>query len=334
VIRLPRAVRRPLAVAAAAFVGLAAALAISTPASAHTVTVKGEADCVSGKWVVTWTATSSNTDLTGTFDKAEYLPANPGAEHIREGAELPAGGQLTETQVVAGSEGSASLSVHMTWPNNHESADKASITFEGKCKDEGQPAAPSASFASNCDGSVDVNLQNPTDADVTFTVNGEDADVAAGGSQVVTVGADEAETITVTWGKDGSAKGGFEQPDNCPTISGLSDCDTLSFEVENFPGNPVFVATFTPSTGEAKTLQVAAGEKKSVSFAASEGFSVKVTGFDKTEVVTWEQPDNCGGLPKTGANTGAIASGGAALLAGGGILFFFVRRRRIRFTAA
>jgi LPXTG-motif cell wall-anchored protein len=337
VIRLPRTLRRPIAVAGAALVGLAAALAISTPASAHTVAVTGEPECVSGHWVVTWTATSSNTDLTGTFDKADYNPANPDAEHIKVGAQLPAGGQLTETQVVTGSETFASLSVHMTWPNTHESADKATVQFEGTCKAEGgEQKHPSASFTSNCDGSVDVLLSNPTDNPVSFTVNdSQPVEVAAGGTKTVNVTGDAAKHIVVTWEKTGKAEGGFTQPDGCATVTAEFTCDRLILLVENPEGQQPLDVAFTTSRGDSGTLEVAAGSKASRAFDATEGFTVavKAPAAAVDETFAWEKPDNCGStLPKTGAGTTAIAGGAGGLLAVGAGLFLVARRRRIRFT--
>jgi len=59
VFHIPNALRRPLAVAGAAIVGLAAAVVLGSPASAHHPVVSGSSSCVDGKWQVDWTVANS-----------------------------------------------------------------------------------------------------------------------------------------------------------------------------------------------------------------------------------------------------------------------------------
>jgi LPXTG-motif cell wall-anchored protein len=336
VIRFPSVLRRPLAVAGAAFVGLAAAVAIAAPASAHFTTVAGDYRCVSdtGQWEVTWTVTNSQTDLTAELTEVTYEPAHD-AKTIKTGATLPVKGDgpLHEVQSLPGDATTAKLSVKAVWTNGHQGSASKQLEFQGTCEKKDR-AKPGVTFTSACDGSVLVKLDNPTRHTVVFTVNGKEYEVAAGQTVDAPVAAEGAASIVVTWGEAGRAEGKWEQPDNCPTVAGLFTCDKLSFEVVNFEGNPTFEVTFKPSVGEAQTLEVQPGETKTVSFDASKGFTVEVIQFGQSETVAWEEPNNCGGLPVTGPQAGAMAGGAGALLAIGSTLFVFARRRRIRFTAA
>ncbi len=89
---IPSVVRRPLAVAGAAVVGLAAAVAFGSPASAHHPEVSGTAACVEGKWQVDWTVANSREGprwrhVTG----ATFNPRPSHERHvIKAGATLPA----------------------------------------------------------------------------------------------------------------------------------------------------------------------------------------------------------------------------------------------------
>jgi LPXTG-motif cell wall-anchored protein len=339
--------RRPLAVLGATLVGIAAALAISAPASAHDALLSGDYKCLpSGQWEVTWTLTSKNTDLTATLDAVSYEPANPDAEHIVEGATLPKPGDgvLTEMVLLPGDAPGTGLFVGATFSNGHKASDEEFLEFEGDCKEEQQPEqkSPSVTFESLCDGSVDVTLHNPTREAVTFTVNGKKIEVAADGFDVVNLTGEAAATIVVTWGEDGKAMGGFEPPDTCPTIAATFTCDQLIVEIENPDNGRAFEVTLEPSGGAKETIGVEAGESVTREYDATEGFSVRATAFGATDTFVWEQPEACGGaggggggpeLPVTGPQAGAIAGGAGLLLVLGTVLLVLARRRRIRFTA-
>ena len=73
--RKPSVLRRSLAVAGAAFLGLAATVALGSPASAHHPVVTGDYKCVDGGWEVTWTVTNSEDDLEGKLIDVGYTPA-------------------------------------------------------------------------------------------------------------------------------------------------------------------------------------------------------------------------------------------------------------------
>lgn len=331
--------RRSLAVAGAAFVGLAAAVALAAPASAHHPIVSGKYACVDGAWDVTWTVTNSEHDLEGTVTDVGYTPGHEG-QTIKTGATLPESdeGDLVESLTLPADATGASLGVEVEWLRDYKKiVDKgsASLTFEGTCQEEKEP---SVRFESLCDGSVDVTLVNPTQRPVTFVVNGEEIEVGPDSFDARNFTGEAATEIVVTWDKDGKAEGGFTEPDNCATIAGESTCDEFTWEVVNPADGRALAVTFTPSVGEPQTLEVEGGETKSVTFPGSTGLTVVVTAFgEDTEPVAWEKPDNCGGgggsLPKTGPKAGLIAGGAGALLALGAGLFVFARRRRIHFAA-
>lgn len=74
----------------------------------------------------------------------------------------------------------------------------------------------------------------------------------------------------------------------------------------------------------------------SIKVPAANSQEITVTeGADNTPVAKSGRavPANCGGLPVTGVQAGAIATGALALLGAGAGLFVVARRRRIRFTA-
>jgi LPXTG-motif cell wall-anchored protein len=332
--------RRTLAVAGAAFVGLAATFAVSAPASAHHPLVKGDYRCVDGQWEVTWSVTNSEKDLAGTLTEASYQPAHQGTT-IKAGATLPKSGDgaLVEKLTLPADATGAALAVEAEWYRDYDhivKAASASLTFRGDCE---KKEKPSVIFESLCDGSVDITLINPTRRTVTFTVNGEEIEVIGGTRDARNIKGEGAAKIVVTWGRDGKAEGGFTEPDNCATIAGESTCEDFTWEVVNPADGRALAVTFTPSVGEAQTVEVEGGQTKSVTFPGSEGLTVVVTAFgEDAPPVAWEKPDNCGGggggpLPVTGPKAGLLAGAAGALLALGAGLFVLARRRRISFTA-
>jgi len=351
VIRLPSALRRSLAVAGAAFVGLAAAVALSSSASAHHPEVAGKYECVNGQWKVTWTVWNSEHDLEGKLTAVTYDPAHD-AKVIKTGATLPKSvdGKLVEEQVLPLTATSADLTVKAEWyrGEHHIVATKsASVEFHGRC---GKPE-PSAVFESNCAGEVTVVLVNGANAtrDAKFTVTATDFDetavVAPGEESEPIIVPPDSGKITVTVGKKDKPVADYEwtEPEGgCePELQTESTCEELIFTIVNPKNGLAFKATFTPSTGDAKTVEVAPDTTVPVKFAASAGLTVVVSVADReSEPIAWEEPEEgCGGggggeLPRTGAPAGLVAGGAGAVLALGAGLFFLARRRRIRFTAA
>jgi LPXTG-motif cell wall-anchored protein len=339
--------RRSLAILGAMFVGLAAAVSFAAPASAHDANLSGDYKCLpSGHWQVTWTLISGKTDHPANLDEVDYQPDNPDAKNIKAGATLAPGVALTEVLLLPGDTKTASLSVKLTFGKDEHRTAEASLELTGACKkEESDHQKPSVSFESNCDGSVDVTLDNPTHHPVTFTLKVEgsrldDIEVDAGETEVDHIEGAPSQ-IEVTWGRDGrfTAEGGFAQPDGCATVAAEFTCDSLILHIENPKEQKPIEVLFKTSKGDAGSIVVAPGKSANRTFEASEGFTVFVysdaLGEDQ---FTWEQPDNCGGaaggggLPKTGPGSAAIAGGAGVLLAVGLTMFLFARRR-IKFTA-
>jgi hypothetical protein len=359
--------RRPLAVLGAAFVGLAAAVAVAAPASAHHPIVTGTAECdtATGDWKVTWTVANSETDLEGKITAVELTPAGTEIDGIAVDAVLPKSGDgvLTGKQTVPGDSGATEATLKVSGYWNRDGKDVrsdagGSVHFQGTCA--APSSKPAATFVSKCDGSVVVTLVNAEDAtkDATFVVTGEggftaEKTVAPGEDDTVTVPAANAGKITVTekGGQEPVATGKWTEPEGCakpgePTGEVISTCDELVFVVANPEDGVSITITFTPNTGEPKTVTVEPGETETVAFPAQEGLTVTPTAEGlETETIAWEEPEDCdnggggggddGGpiLPVTGAAAGGMAAGAALLLAVGAGLFLVARRRRIRFTA-
>jgi LPXTG-motif cell wall-anchored protein len=347
--------RRSIAVVGAAVLGLMAAVAVSSPASAHHPTVKGEAVCTSaGTWIVKWFVGNSETDIPGTITAVEVTPAGTKVTGVAVGTEVPPSDEILGIHVVPGDQTKAELTVSMHWVRNENGRDKeidatrsGTVEFSGTCT--GPKANPDAKFASNCTG-VTVTLVNGADATkpAEFVVSGENGfkveKTVAKGEEQVFVPAANAGKITVTEGGEPVGKPyTWERPEDCalPTLAYASTCDELLFEVTNPKEGTPFTVTFTPSTGDAQTVTVAPGEVKPVTFPGSEGLTVTPSSEGvEGEPFAWEPEGECDGagggggtLPKTGVAAGGIAGGALVLLAIGAALFFVARRRRMRFTA-
>ncbi|MFC0530161.1 cell wall anchor protein [Phytohabitans kaempferiae] len=361
--------RRPLALVGAAALGLAAALMVASPASAHHSEVDGKAVCdtETGEWVVTWTVTSFAPQGVERYKlvKADLTPAGTTVTEIRttEGNDYPysVDTPVVGVQRVPGDATSASLTVKAKWKKErgaHLERDAKSKTVElgGECKkDVPSTTAPTASFSPDCEGTVNVTLGNGQEATAavkltvsagefkeTFTLEpGEtktDIQVPADAGEITVSQEGKEEPVgTYTW----------TEPENCvapgePEGDIELTCDEMIFTVKNPADGETVTITLTPNTGEPQTLTVAPGETKSATFPASEGLTVtpSVEG-EEGEPIAWTAPDDCepgaggGGpeLPVTGAAAGGIAGGALALLAIGAVLFYLARRRRMTFTA-
>ncbi|HEX6501272.1 MAG TPA: LPXTG cell wall anchor domain-containing protein [Micromonosporaceae bacterium] len=343
--RNPRPGRRLLALAATAFLGVVAALAVASPASAHHTTVEGHAVCdpKSASWDVTWTVTNSETDITGVITHVAYN-AGDAPTVIVPGAVLPkqGDGPLVGHQQVHTS-GNVTLAVSAEWHRGDRTirnTASGTVVLTGTCPPP--TSAPSATFTSACDGSVTVALVNGDKAtrDARFTVTGSggfttSAVVKPGDQTTVTVPAANAAAITVVENRKTIAQGHWTRPDQCgvPAVSAQSDCDSFTVTVENPQNSQPVTAVVTPSTGTPSTLTVAPGEARSVTVKASANLSATVTIAGKSTTVTYTKPQNCQSLPVTGSSTGTAIGIAAALLAAGAGLFLLFRRRRVTFVS-
>jgi LPXTG-motif cell wall-anchored protein len=363
VFHIPSAVRRPLAVVGAAVAGLAAAVALGSPASAHHSDVVGTAECdtTTGEYVVDWTVTSvappsadhyrfydvvarawvgdqaSDVTIPAIAVTDDFVHASD--EKLRSG-ELRYPGDTTRLR----------LKVRAEWNNGYQETRwrGATLTLSGDCAAD-QPN-PHAEAVSDCQNLV-VTLSNEADARkaATFVVKGEaftrEVTIAKDGEPVpVTIPKDKAGTVTVTEkGTDWSAEFAWKDPGDCGLPEGTFEatCDSLTFRAENPADGREVKVTFTPSVGEpvARTLAPGTGMEPVV-FPGSAGLTVTVSSPGEDDVVVdydKEKPANCDQdtptLPKTGADAGTLAGGASGLLVVGGALFYVARRRRLRFTA-
>ncbi|SDY55376.1 LPXTG-motif cell wall anchor domain-containing protein [Micromonospora pattaloongensis] len=203
--------RRPLAVVGAAIVGLTAAVAMQSPASAHYSVPKGTAICdtTTGEWVVTWTV-ESKVHFDSTHFALHHVAVTPqgttveGIPVTQERNKYPhsVNDKLTGTQRVAGDARQATLATKAKWNDGYreQEAQRSKVTFEGKCEKETVPSpeptqspeptpeptatpqeptpvtTPTAAFASDCEGAVTVTLSNGADANtaVKLTVKAKD----------------------------------------------------------------------------------------------------------------------------------------------------------------
>lgn len=131
-------------------IGLFGAFLLTSPASAHTASVKGEAKCESatGTWTVTWTVTNDWTD-TATLSNVAVTPAGttislPGTISAAPDTSHPVA--ITGTQTVTGPATEATLTAHVSWPDKVSHDIKGTVALEGPCTkpSESPSASPSA----------------------------------------------------------------------------------------------------------------------------------------------------------------------------------------------
>ncbi|SDT77572.1 hypothetical protein [Actinoplanes derwentensis] len=171
----------------------------------------------------------------------------------------------------------------------------------GTCK-----AEPAVEALPDCEGNVNLKLINRSTSSEKFTIT------ADGGftktetlavSQVpvtVTVPAANAKNIVVTSRGKELYRGEWTKPEDCKVPAAgtvTSTCDGISFTVKNPQDGADVSVTFTPGTGEARTVTAAPGETKSIVFPGTEGLIVTVTGDVPAlnGAHKWTAPENCGG---------------------------------------
>ncbi|MEV4538340.1 LPXTG cell wall anchor domain-containing protein [Asanoa sp. NPDC049518] len=352
---IPSTLRRPLAVAGAAVVGLAAAVVLGpAPASAHHPVVSGTATCVEGKWQVDWEVANSEKDLAGDIVSATFDPAFQ-SDTVKAGAVLPAfageASLLKTTQTLDVNVTKASLTVESHWLRGKKDISatrSATVNIpRGGCK----TSKPAVVFTDDCAGQVTVVVSNGSEATkaLRYTIVVGEEQVAKG---TVEIGK-SSEPFVVPASEDGTPvavvvrtrdkvigehtwtgpEGGCE-----PEVAVDQTCDELSISVTNPPEGLEFEVVFTPSTGEPQTMKVEKDKTATVTFPASDGLTVTPS-IDGTDLdpISWTKPEGCDEdtptLPLTGANAGAIAGSAGGLLVLGGVVFYLARRRRLRFTA-
>jgi hypothetical protein len=200
-----RLTRRLVAGVTGLLIGAASVLALASPASAHRPTVEGSAVCdeQTGEWVITWTVTNSETDLTGTLTE---VAVDPPAElaNIKVGATLPiqGDGPLSDEQRVPGDTTQASLAVTVEWIRDYQKIvayGMKVIELGGDCAPP--PEQPSVGSDFDCE-TLTVTVTNPTEEDLSLAFvpsvgDPVEATVAGGESATVEFPASEGLTVEV-----------------------------------------------------------------------------------------------------------------------------------------
>ncbi|MEV4709177.1 LPXTG cell wall anchor domain-containing protein [Actinoplanes sp. NPDC049316] len=314
--------RRTTAVVAGAFLGLAGAVALIGPASAHAPVIKGTVTCAeaNGQWKVDWSV-ANDFGVWATVREVETsnAAAPDGAIKIGERVAPNFSNPLVGTSTLEGSDATAGLKVSLKWDDDFVRDATATVSKPETCT---APAPqPSASTPS-------------TEPEPSASTPSEPAPSASTPEESTPVPSESAPAPEPT-PSYGEAEPIFEVT-----------CDSMTVGLDNPEDGVEIPLVLEPNKGEKRTLVIKPGEKKTTTFQTSEGFKLKIylQGYeDQSETIAWEAPEGCaagggGGddepsLPLTGAAAGSIAAGAGVLLAAGVALFFFARRRKVKFTA-
>lgn len=182
-------VRRALAgVLTAALIGFGLVLGIAGPASAHTLGLSGEAQCVKGVLTVTWTGTTADVPqgVTATITDSTATPAGSTLQLPTGPIDRNASFTVIQTGIPSTAT-SATLSLTLTWSNGYTKSTSKTITVTKTCEVP-TPKTPTVSlvieacYEAGHTGTVRVSLDNlsvGTVYTVTLSKNGS----AVGGPQ-------------------------------------------------------------------------------------------------------------------------------------------------------
>lgn len=320
----PRVFRRAAALGAGLLVATAAVLVSATPASAHHSIVRGSYACdkVNGQWVVSWTVRNSEQDIPATIKTVSAEPGGGSLTGITVGATVPAGGTLTGVQLVPATARWARLTVFAEWERDGK------VIGEWKGKD----ATRKVWFKRDrCEKDTPPPVSPSASAPVSPSASPA-APASPSPAPTPSVSPAPESSVTPTPSASGEAPTPAE-----PSAEVISTCDELVFEFTNPTGGEDIELTLTPSTGAPVTVDLVAGTDETVEFPATEGLTVEVSDGTETVTVAYAEPADCGGsgggLPVTGAATGAAIVAAAALLVAGLVMYLVSRRRQVRFTA-
>jgi hypothetical protein len=219
--QLRPAARRLLSIAAATVAGLAAALVIASPASAHDPSISATTTCdvATGEWTVAWKVINDFGQV-GTLTTVTPPSGGGTLTVIVTGATVPAksgavNGVLAENQTFPNSVNSATLSAVMDWPDDFapktisktaykpagcikaytvaQTCDSITFTFKAPPAPVVPASAPLTDTGVYLAGasltSSSIKLHPSVGSDVTFTLNSGDPDkvVSFPGSPGLTV---------------------------------------------------------------------------------------------------------------------------------------------------
>lgn len=289
--------RRTSAIVAGALVGLAGAVALAAPASAHHPIVEPVSACkhLDGTWKVDWKVTNSEWDLEGQIEAVATEPDLP-VTGITVGTTLPKShdGDVTGTEDhIPANVDQVTLKVQGHWVRNGQPIDSWNSGAQNKpeqtCTDEHPtPPSPSTSPTPSAPPTEKPSVGEPTpilDVDCT----------------TMTIGLKnpaDGRTITLD----------FETKKGEKRTTVIKPGETKS---EKFSATPGFWVKVTPHG-------IDDAQPETINYEQPADCATSGSG---------------GGLPVTGAAAGSIAGGAAILLAAGVVLFVVARRRKVKFTA-
>ncbi|HEU4349416.1 MAG TPA: hypothetical protein VFR35_16695 [Actinoplanes sp.] len=296
--------RRTTAALAGAFIGLAGAVAVASPAMATHPTVTGTATCVGEDgWTVDWEVTNGF-DVDGVITAVEVAAPEGGTltGNIKAETELPAGETVAGALVVPADVAEARIKVAVDFDNGHSAGLDEGVGTVARPAEECEPEQPPGEEPPGEEPGEEPPGEEPGTPEIP------------------------------------------EMPGSEPTPIFDVTCDTMTLGLANPEDGIEITLHFETSNDEQRTLVIAPGEKKAETFSAAPGFKLFVTFSAEGEQsepfeIPYQQPEGCEGtgggseLPLTGAAAGGIAGGAALLLAIGGVLFVLARRRKVKFTA-
>jgi hypothetical protein len=347
--------RRTTALVAGSFLGLAGAVALAAPASAHYPSASGSSPCVSneGEWTVDWSigndygqdATVSS--ITAKDSAGKALDIN--GEIVAPGKIVPpysdknGAAQIHGSSVVKGAD-AASIRVVLLWTDGYTNdgqnrhAEPLKVTVNKpteKCVTESPTPTPSQTTSSPTPTpSETTSSPTPTPSETTSPTPSDTPTTSPTPTPT-----ESTPTLPVP-----TPSTSDEPAEFTPIVE--MDCTTITIGMDNPTDGIAWGMHFKTTKGEERDITIKPGEKKTEKFSATPGFKVTVTltvtvdgqTYSDFTTIAYEKPDNCdngegGGLPVTGAAAGGIAGGAAVLLAVGAGLFFMARRRKVNFTA-
>jgi hypothetical protein len=288
--------RRTTAVLAGAFLGLAGAVALVSPASAHNAVISGTPNCVTeGGWKIDWSLTGLNAPEDGTIVADSYFltPGGSALTKLVANGKVPTNQKLDETQTFPVSVKQVELHFTIEW-NDKAGNDKAKS--HGNNGNNGHYSYK-----------VTKTVDQPADCKPPVTPP-VDTPPATPGEPTPTLDQD-CTSITI----------GLDNPKNGEDI-------TLHFKTSKGEERTTVI-----KPGEKKSEKFSATPGFTVTVSAK-GLD---NGSETIAYEQPEGCDNTsgGGLPVTGAAAGGIAGGAALLLVAGGGLVLMARRRKLKFTA-
>lgn len=316
---------RTTALLAGTLIGLAGAVALAAPASAHHPIIEPTSACVApdGSWKASWKLSNSEADLEARVSEVNLNPEDSTITGIAVDNMVPkwGTGELTGVQTSPATAKRAVLRVTLIWDRPDEDV---VVTAKGKIE---KPTTACATPPTSPSPSPSPSSPSPSPSPSPSSPSPSPS---------------ESNTPPTSPTPDPSESATPPPSSDEPEFVFEQTCDTLTVGIDNPATGKPETVTFTPSVGEPKTVTAAPGEVKTVDFPASEGLTVEAvpaSAPDEAATIAYEAPDDCddsgdgGPLPVTGVAIGGIAGGAALLLAGGVALFVMARRRKVKFTA-